>query len=509
MLEVTPRTINQFSQAVRTSRPRIRGALEHVCPGWPDKLPREVVGHNMAWVLPPAIQLAVLDVLQILTPEQAKQLQTEGWKKPMELVAQLSVSKPTVYRALVEVEPDWTERYPRACQGQRRVIMLSPETIARVRIFVELSDARQQLAIWRSQKTRSILGKVLDKQSALEIEKWGSTARSLLEHSILVGLTEEDVPLLELLKARGNIAKIEDDLLAKCKSRPENSLDPTDITAFYLREACDLPLLSREQEMALFAAIHLGQELEKRGFVLDKNLIRVLAITAEEAGHLVIKGNTKLVVSIAKRYIGEGVPFLDLIQEGNLGLMRAIEKFDYLRGNRFSTHATWWIRQAIVRATHNQRRTIRIPVYASEMISRLNAAEDQLFNQKGEIPTVEGLAYVLGIPIDLCKKLLCWRRTPVSLNMKIKREDGRDSELIERLILREQLATILDSAITIGLLSVREVKILQLRFGLTGEIPKTLECVGQKFGLTKERIRQIEKEALGKLRMNAELLQEK
>ena len=300
---------------------------------------------------------------------------------------------------------------------------------------------------------------------------------------------------------------------------PEETFDLTtistdDTVGLYLKEMSRVPLLTVEEEVSLAKRIERGRladarlsrlngnasakkRAEYQGQILDMRLARE---------HL-IKANTRLVVSIAKRYMARGVPFLDLIQEGNLGLMKAVEKFDYRRGYRFSTYATWWIRQTITRAIADQGRTIRVPVHMSDRIRRLYKTARQLEQTHGRKPTAEEIAAVLDIEPRKVQWMLKVSWQPLSLEHPVGEED--DSELgsfiedeatptptqsVYENLLREKVEEVLAT------LSPREARILRLRFGLQNGRSYTLEEVGQKFGLTRERIRQIEGKALRRLR---------
>ena len=287
-----------------------------------------------------------------------------------------------------------------------------------------------------------------------------------------------------------------------------------DTVGLYLKEMARVPLLSTEEEVDLAKRLEAGNraraELTRLGDEIDEDKRLELEAIVEDGkaarDHL-IKANTRLVVSIAKKYMGRGVHFLDLIQEGNLGLMKAVEKFDYTRGYRFSTYATWWIRQTITRAIADQGRTIRVPVHMSDRIRRLYKTARQLEQENGRKPTPEEIAARMDLEPRKVQWMLkvSWR--PMSLERPVGEEE--DSELgsfIEDLttptptqsayqnLLREKVEEVL------GTLTAREARILRLRFGLQNGRSYTLEEVGQKFGLTRERIRQIEGKALRRLR---------
>ncbi|MCL6595094.1 MAG: RNA polymerase sigma factor RpoD [Firmicutes bacterium] len=259
-----------------------------------------------------------------------------------------------------------------------------------------------------------------------------------------------------------------------------------DPVRMYLKEIGRVPLLTAEEEVMLAKAIEAGDE---------------------DARRRLAEANLRLVVSIAKRYVGRGMQFLDLIQEGNLGLIKAVEKFDYRKGYKFSTYATWWIRQAITRAIADQARTIRIPVHMVETINKLIRVQRQLLQTLGREPTAEEIAAEMHIPVERVREINKVAQEPVSLETPIgEEEDSHLGDFIEDedapapaeaasyLLLKEQLEEVL------GSLSPREAKVLRLRFGLDDGRARTLEEVGQAFGVTRERIRQIEAKALRKLR---------
>ena len=259
-----------------------------------------------------------------------------------------------------------------------------------------------------------------------------------------------------------------------------------DPVRMYLKEIGKVPLLSAEEEIELAKRMENGdQEAKKR----------------------LAEANLRLVVSIAKRYVGRGMLFLDLIQEGNLGLIKAVEKFDYRKGYKFSTYATWWIRQAITRAIADQARTMRIPVHMVETINKLIRVSRQLLQELGREPTPEEISEEMGMPVDRVREILKISQEPVSLETPIgEEEDSHLGDFIQDdnvpvpaeaasfTLLREQLVEVL------GTLTEREQKVLRLRFGLDDGRARTLEEVGKEFNVTRERIRQIEAKALRKLR---------
>ena len=297
-----------------------------------------------------------------------------------------------------------------------------------------------------------------------------------------------------------------------------------DTVGLYLKEMSRVPLLGVEEELSLAKRVDLGRQAQKELSCLngraDKRRRRELEDLVQDyliAREHLIKANTRLVVSIAKKYIGRGVPFLDLIQEGNLGLMKSIEKYDYRRGFRFSTYATWWIRQTITRAIADQGRTIRVPVHMTDRIRQMFKASHELEQQLGRPPTTEELAANLGLDSRKVHWMLQVSWSPLSLESPVG--DDEDSELgmfvedeisptpaqmVYENMLKEKVEEVLST------LSPREARILRLRFGLDNDRPYTLEEVGQKFGLTRERIRQIEGKALRRLRhpRRARLLRE-
>jgi RNA polymerase primary sigma factor len=291
-----------------------------------------------------------------------------------------------------------------------------------------------------------------------------------------------------------------------------SSIPSDDSVGLYLKEMARVPLLTTDEEVRLAKAVETGRcaECELRGRNLEPSrrgkLERDVLAGLVAREHL-IKANTRLVVSIAKKYLGRGVPFLDLIQEGNLGLMKAVEKFDYTRGFRFSTYATWWIRQTITRAIADQGRTIRVPVHMSDRIRRLYNTARQLEQEQGRKPTPEEIAVALDIEPRKVQWMFRVSWQPLSLERPVGEDE--DSEL-GSFIEDESSPTppqsahqdLLGQKVTemLATLTPREACILRLRFGLLNGRTHTLEEVGQKFGLTRERIRQIEGKALRRLR---------
>ena len=276
-----------------------------------------------------------------------------------------------------------------------------------------------------------------------------------------------------------------------------------DPVRMYLKEIGRVPLLSMDDEKNLAMKIEAGEnELARNG---STNPITVTQ--GEEAKRQLTEANLRLVVSIAKKYVGRGMLFLDLIQEGNLGLIRAVEKFDYRKGYKFSTYATWWIRQAITRALADQARTIRIPVHMVETINRLIKISRQLLQELGRDPSVEEIAAEMGLTPEKVREVIKISQEPISLETPIgEEEDSHLGDFIEDqeavapaeaasvMLLKEKMQDVLQN------LTERERKVLVLRFGLEDGHQRTLEEVGQEFGVTRERIRQIEAKALRKLR---------
>ena len=328
-------------------------------------------------------------------------------------------------------------------------------------------------------------------------------------------LAEQGVEVLESQQETEDVTRADEGDLGK-------RAPTSDLVRIYLREIGRVPLLTAEDEVELAKSIEAGLFAEEklahtailsRMEQLDLELLSRDGLRAKQR---LIEANLRLVVSIAKRYVGRGMLFLDLIQEGNLGLIRAVEKFDYTKGFKFSTYATWWIRQAITRAIADQARTIRIPVHMVETINKLVRVQRQLHQDLGREPTPDEIGLEMGLSPIRVVEIQRIAQEPVSLQSPIGEEDSDLGDFIEDadavvpieaaafILLQDQLEDIL------GTLSDREQRIIQLRFGLTDGHPRTLEEVGREFGVTRERIRQIESKTLAKLRhpSRAQMLRE-
>lgn len=297
----------------------------------------------------------------------------------------------------------------------------------------------------------------------------------------------------------------------------QQALDTDDVVGLYLKEAGRVPLLTAEEEVSLakrMEAAELAKEqLEEYGEDLpmdDVYTLRELIADGEDAQEHLIRANARLVISVAKKYIGRGVPFLDLIQEGNIGLIRATNKFEYQRGHKFSTYATWWIRQAVSRAVADQGRTIRVPVHMGDQLNRMRRVQLNLIQELGREPSIEELAEGMETTPDKIENLLEIARHPVSLESPIDDEgDSTFGDFVEDVtspapteevathLLHEQLDTALKR------LPPREAQILKLRYGLQDGRVYTLEEVGQTIGVTRERVRQLEAQALNRLRQSS------
>ncbi|MEE1766622.1 MULTISPECIES: RNA polymerase sigma factor [unclassified Streptomyces] len=300
------------------------------------------------------------------------------------------------------------------------------------------------------------------------------------------------------------------------RARPDTSGPSSDLFRQYLREIGRIPLLTAAEEVELARRVEAGLFAEERlGHArdLDTQLaldLDKLVVMGRMAKRRLIEANLRLVVSVAKRYVGRGLTMLDLVQEGNLGLIRAVEKFDYARGYKFSTYATWWIRQAMSRALADQARTIRVPVHVVELINRVVRVQRRMLQERGYEPTPEEVAAHLDLAPERVSEVLRLAQEPVSLHAPVGEEDdvalgdliedGDAASPVESaafLLLREHLEAVLST------LGERERKVVQLRYGLADGRPRTLEEIGRIFGVTRERIRQIESKTLNKLRDHA------
>ncbi|MFF7854088.1 sigma-70 family RNA polymerase sigma factor [Streptomyces sp. NPDC007904] len=298
--------------------------------------------------------------------------------------------------------------------------------------------------------------------------------------------------------------------------RPETGGPTSDLFRQYLREIGRIPLLTAAEEVELARRVEAGLFAEEKLRLtpdLDSRLahdLDRLVVMGRMAKRRLIESNLRLVVSVAKRYVGRGLTMLDLVQEGNLGLIRAVEKFDYARGYKFSTYATWWIRQAMSRALADQARTIRVPVHVVELINRVVRVQRRMLQERGCEPTPAEVAAHLDLPPERVGEVLRLAQEPVSLHAPVGEEDdvalgdliedGDAASPVESaafLLLREHLEAVLST------LGERERKVVQLRYGLVDGRPRTLEEIGRLFGVTRERIRQIESKTLNKLRDHA------
>jgi len=390
----------------------------------------------------------------------------------------------------------------------------------------ELDEAAKELF---SQKIKEILALAKKKKNVLEYAE-------ISDFFADMGLNEEQLDnVLEVLENSGidvlRVSDTDDDIpddddmvltdedevdMENIDLSVPDGISIEDPVRMYLKEIGKVPLLTAEQEIDLAKAMEAGIDAEK-ALAEDEGKNKLSAAKKKELEQAVYEGNEakkrlaeanlRLVVSIAKRYVGRGMLFLDLIQEGNLGLIKAVEKFDFRKGFKFSTYATWWIRQAITRAIADQARTIRIPVHMVETINKLIRVSRQLLQELGREPLPEEVAKEMNLPVERVREILKISQEPVSLETPIgEEEDSHLGDFIQDdnvpvpadaaafTLLKEQLVEVLDT------LTEREQKVLRLRFGLDDGRARTLEEVGKEFNVTRERIRQIEAKALRKLR---------
>ena len=361
---------------------------------------------------------------------------------------------------------------------------LSEEEQARIIQEKFMEKCRGILAIARKKKNVLDYKEIMDyfQDTDFEADKMEKVFEFLEGCNIDVKMNDDDGDVEDDI-----ILSDEDDIdIEKIDLSVPDGIGLEDPVRMYLKEIGKVPLLSAEEE------IEYAQRMEEGD---------------EEAKKRLAEANLRLVVSIAKRYVGRGMQFLDLIQEGNLGLIKAVEKFDYRKGYKFSTYATWWIRQAITRAIADQARTIRIPVHMVETINKLVRVQRQLFQELGREPSPEEIAETMDIPVERVREIQKISQEPVSLETPIgEEEDSHLGDFIQddnvpvpaeaaaSTLLKEQLVEVL------GTLTEREQKVLRLRFGMDDGRARTLEEVGKEFNVTRERIRQIEAKALRKLR---------
>ena len=334
------------------------------------------------------------------------------------------------------------------------------------------------------------------------------------------GVAETDAPSPEEVAAEGGDFEWDDEEESEALRQARKDAELTasaDSVRAYLKQIGKVALLNAEEEVDLAKRIEAGlygaerlRQAEEEGQKLSPQMRRDLnwiVRDGERAKNHLLEANLRLVVSLAKRYTGRGMAFLDLIQEGNLGLIRAVEKFDYTKGYKFSTYATWWIRQAITRAMADQARTIRIPVHMVEVINKLGRIQRELLQDLGREPTPEELAKEMDITPDKVLEIQQYAREPISLDQTIGDEGDsqlgdfiEDSEAVVAVdavsftLMQDQLTSVLQT------LSEREAGVVRLRFGLTDGQPRTLDEIGQVYGVTRERIRQIESKTMSKLR---------
>ncbi|MBK8025604.1 MAG: sigma-70 family RNA polymerase sigma factor [Chloroflexi bacterium] len=353
--------------------------------------------------------------------------------------------------------------------------------------------------------------------AGIEVTSAGEQARPMFDTREMDRVLEDANFELELLEEEGieSTWGFDDTLIQDAGY--QQALDSDDVVGLYLKEAGRVPLLTADEEVALAKrmerAVEAKRIIDTRGDTLpldDVYTLRDIISDGELAQEHLVRANARLVISVAKKYIGRGVPFLDLIQEGNIGLIRATNKFEYRRGHKFSTYATWWIRQAVSRAVADQGRTIRVPVHMGDQLNRMRRIQMRLTQELGRDPSIEEIADRMETTADKVENLLEIARRPVSFETPID-EDGDSTfgdfvedisspapaEEVATNLLHEQLNSALDR------LPQREAQILRLRYGLEDGKVYTLEEVGQAIGVTRERVRQLEAQALNRLRQSS------
>ena len=405
-------------------------------------------------------------------------------------------------------------------EGDKKYARLPEKVVAGLPAAAILNTNEKIMDLFARGKKRGRLDSsemmdVLD-EIELDSEQMEKIYDSLEALSIEIGSEEDILPEMpdDMDPPIDEIAEIEEEELVDPNTLVD-SFAIDDPVRMYLKEIGKVPLLSPEEEIALAQKMSDGNLAQEQVDSLggaelsEQDLARLKAIIkeGEKAKQKLAEANLRLVVSIAKRYVGRGMLFLDLIQEGNLGLIKAVEKFDYTKGYKFSTYATWWIRQAITRAIADQARTIRIPVHMVETINKVIRVSRQLLQELGHDPSPEEIAEDMNMPVDKVREILKIAQEPVSLETPIGEEEdshlgdfipdegaSEPSEAASFTLLKEQLVDVLST------LTPREEKVLKLRFGIEDGRTRTLEEVGKEFNVTRERIRQIEAKALRKLR---------
>jgi RNA polymerase primary sigma factor len=405
-------------------------------------------------------------------------------------------------------------------EGDKKYARLPEKVVAGLPAAAILNTNEKIMDLFARGKKRGRLDSsemmdVLD-EIELDSEQMEKIYDSLEALSIEIGSEEDILPEMpdDMDPPIDEIAEIEEEELVDPNTLVD-SFAIDDPVRMYLKEIGKVPLLSPEEEIALAQKMSDGNLAQEQVDSLggaelsEQALARLKAIIkeGEKAKQKLAEANLRLVVSIAKRYVGRGMLFLDLIQEGNLGLIKAVEKFDYTKGYKFSTYATWWIRQAITRAIADQARTIRIPVHMVETINKVIRVSRQLLQELGHDPSPEEISAEMSMPVDKVREILKIAQEPVSLETPIGEEEdshlgdfipdegaSEPSEAASFTLLKEQLVDVLST------LTPREEKVLKLRFGIEDGRTRTLEEVGKEFNVTRERIRQIEAKALRKLR---------
>ena len=405
-------------------------------------------------------------------------------------------------------------------EGEKKYIRLPDKVAAGLPAAALLMSNERVMDLFARGKKRGRLDssemmEVLD-EIELDSEQMEKLYDSLEALSIEIGSEEDILPELpdDIDPPMEEIVEIEEEELVDPNALVD-SFAVDDPVRMYLKEIGKVPLLNPDEEIALAQKMNSGafakEQLEslEGGELTDaqKASLEKLVREGDRAKQKLAEANLRLVVSIAKRYVGRGMLFLDLIQEGNLGLIKAVEKFDYTKGYKFSTYATWWIRQAITRAIADQARTIRIPVHMVETINKVIRVSRQLLQELGHDPSPEEIAEDMNMPVDKVREILKIAQEPVSLETPIGEEEdshlgdfipdeeaSEPAEAASFTLLKEQLVEVLST------LTPREEKVLKLRFGIEDGRTRTLEEVGKEFNVTRERIRQIEAKALRKLR---------